>query len=224
MDLSPDKAAIVGGVSSSGLKPTDVAEQLDKQLALIKTYVNEKHGELQLLERVRTLKNPPPPGREDPEPPFQIVQRMQATFPPDAPLDAILQKLIELGMDRFGDNVANVNTSNRREAVVRFRFSSFDAKMNDFQQRCAADAWKQWCAKESTVCPSQTPPADLDIQTFNVRSKESLMRPEGGNFPLQFTMGKMQHSPDPPDLLGNITVHLEGNIQFQYHAPEAAKP
>ena len=61
MEISPDKAAIVGGVSSSGLKPTDVAEQLDKKLALIKSYVNEKHGELQLLERVRTLKNPPPP-------------------------------------------------------------------------------------------------------------------------------------------------------------------
>ena len=28
MEISPDKAAIVGGVSSSGLKPTDVAEQL----------------------------------------------------------------------------------------------------------------------------------------------------------------------------------------------------
>jgi len=149
---------------------------------------------------------------------------MQATFPPDAPVDAILQKLIELGMDRFGDNVANVNNSNRREAVVRFRFSNFDAKMDEFQQRCAADAWKQWCAKESTVCPSQTPPADLDIQAFNVRSKESLMRPEGGNFPLQFSMSRMQHPPDPADLLGNVTVHIEGNIQFQYHAPEAAKP
>ena len=179
----------------------------------------EKRGELQMMERVRTLKNPQP-GKADLEPPFQVVQRLQATFPADAPVDLMLQKLIELGMDRFGDSV--LNNSNRREVVIRFRFSNFDAGMNDLQQRCTANAWKLWCSTAGAGghCPSQTPPASLELQGFNVRSKETLMRPEGVSAPWQWSVNRLQRSPEPPDLLGNVTVHLEGNIILTYHAEE----
>jgi hypothetical protein len=218
-ELSPDKAVIVGGVSSSALKPIDAVAQLDQQLALMATYVREKHGELQMMERVRSLKNPHP-GKADLEPPFQIVQRLHATFPADAPVDAIVQKLIELGMDRFGDNV--LNSSNRREPVIRFRFSNFDSRMNDFQQRCTANAWTEWCAAAGSGghCPSQTPPASLELQGFNVRSKETPLRPDGVSAPWQWSVSRLQRSPEPPDLLGNMTVHLEGNINLTYHGDE----
>jgi hypothetical protein len=223
MEMSPDKAVIVGGVSSAALKPSDAVDQLEKQLALMRTYVAEKHGELQMMERVRTLKNPQQQGREDPEPPFQVVQRLEATFPPDSPVDAILQKLIELGMDRFGENV--LNNYNRREAVVRFRIRDFDKKIDDFQQRCMAEAWKEYCAGPSAVkaCVSQTPPANLEVQGFNAHSKEALMRPDGGSVPWQFSVNRGQHSQDPPDMLGNVIVHLEGNIMMTYHS-EDEKP
>jgi len=219
VEMSPDRAVILGGVSSSALKPSDAVEQLDKQLALMRSYVAEKHGELQLMERVRTLKNPQP-GREDPEPPFQLIQRLQASFPADAAVDSILQKLIELGFDRFGDNV--LNNYNRRETVVRFRISNFDAKLNDLQQRCTADAWKQWCEPANAIraCPSQTPPPTLELQAFNVHSKEALMRPEGPSVPWQVSVNRMQRSPEPPDLLGDVTVHLEATISLSYHAPD----
>jgi hypothetical protein len=218
-EVSPDTAVIVGGVSSSALKPNDAVAQLDKQLALIANYVGEKHGELQMMERVRTLKNPQP-GKADLEPPVQIVQRLHATFRADAPVDAILEKLIELGMDRFGDNV--LNSSNRREPVIRFRFSNFEAKMNDFQQRCTANAWTQWCATAGSGghCPSQTPPASLELQVFNVRSKETPLRPAGGSAPWQWSVSRLQRSPEPPDLLGNVTVHLEGSINVTYQGDE----
>jgi hypothetical protein len=221
-EISPDKALIVGGVSSSGLKPSDAIEQLEKQLGLMRSFVAEKHGELELLERVRTLKNPQP-GKEASEPPFQVVQRLQATFAADAPVDAILEKLIELGLDRFGDNV--LNNYNRREAVIRFRISSFDSKMDEFLQRCTAEAWKQWCASKDAVkaCASKMPPATLDLQSLNVRSKESLMRPDGGTAPWQWNMSRAQHQPAPADLLGNLTVHLDGNIFLTYHI-ETEKP
>jgi len=219
MELSPDKAVIIGGVSSSALKPSDAVDQLDKQLALMRAYVAEKHGELQMMERVRTLKSPQP-GKEDAEPPFQVVQRLQATFPADAPVDAILQKLIELGMDRFGDNV--LNNYNRREAVVRFRISNLEAQMNDLQKRCTTDAWAQWCGTGAThrACSGQPLPASLELLAFNVRSKESLMRPEGTSTPWQWSINRLQRTPEPPDLLGNVTVHLDGNISLTYHAPD----
>lgn len=222
MEISPDQAVIVGGVSSSALKPSDAIDQLEKQLGLMRTYLAQQHSELQLLERVRTLKTPQP-GKEDADPPFQVVQRLQLKLPADAPVDAILQKLIELGFDRFGDNV--LNNYNRREAVVRFRISDLDAKLKDFQQRCTVNAWKQWCAEPSfgAICHSDTPPPELDLQAFNVRSKETLMRPDGNSAPWQFSVNRTQRSLEPPDLLGNVTVHLEGNIVLTYR-PEEVKP
>jgi len=219
-ELSPDQALIVGGLSASALKPDDAIAQLEKELGLMRVYLAEKHGDVQLMERVRTLKNPQP-GKEEADPPFQVVQRLQVTFPADAPVDAILQKLIELGFDRFGDNV--LNNYNRREAVIRFRVSNFDARLKDLQQRCTASAWKQWCAtpEANAACTSDTPPADLDLQSFNLHSKETLMRPDGANAVWQLNVNRFQSSPDPPDLLGNVTVHLEGNIILTLHREEA---
>ncbi len=225
-EMTSDTAVIMGGVSSGAIKPTDAVDQLDKQLALIRAYVEEKHGHLELMERVRTLKTPQP-GREDPEPPFQVVQRLQAEFPANAPVDAILQKLIEFGLDRFGDNM--LNNYNRREAVIRFRVSDFDAKLRDMQQRCTADAWKQWCASPAAAasdCAPDKPPADLDLQAFNVRSEETLLRPDGGgSMPWQFSYNRMQRAQEPQDLLGNMTIHLTGTILLTYRTqPKEAKP
>ena len=219
MELTPDQAVIVGGVSSSALKPTDAADQLEKQLAAMKTYVTQQHGEMQLFERVRTLKTPQP-GREETDLPFQVVQRLQITFPANAPVDAILDKLIELGFDRFGENILN-NYGNRREAVVRYREGNLGTKLKDLQQQCTDNAWKQWCASQASGedCKSLTPPTDLDLQMFNIRSQETLMRPDGGSGPWQMQISRMQQSPEPPDLLGNVTVHLEGNIVLTYRAP-----
>ena len=188
MDVSPDQALIVGGrfqLRFAGRKTP--SRNSTSSSASMRGYFSEKHGELLLMERVRTLKNPQP-GREDNEPPFQVVQRLQVKLPANAPVDAILQKLIELGLDRFGDNVMNV--SNRREAVIRFRVSDLDAKLKDMQQRCTAGAWKQFCGTPASngICTSDTPPADLELQVFNVRSKESLMRPDGATAPWQLNI------------------------------------
>jgi uncharacterized coiled-coil protein SlyX len=224
--IAPDRAFIVGGVSSSAVQPEDAIAQLDKQLAAMRTYVDDNHGHLELLERVRTLKNPSQqPNRSDTEPPFEVVQRMQADFPASAPVDAILQKLIELGLDRFGDNIVN-NFSQRREAVIRFRFSDLDAKMQAMQDDCTADAWTRWCkTADASQCTSPKPPANLDLLAFNVRSQESLLRPDGGgSFPWQFSYNRMQRAQPPQDLLGNVTIHLDGNIMLNYRAQPPASP
>jgi hypothetical protein len=220
MEVSPDQAIIAGGVSSSALKPTDAVDQLEKELGLMKAYIAEKHGEIEMLERARTLKNPQP-GRAETEPPYQIVQRLTITLPADAPIDEIVQKLIELGFDRFGDNV--LTDYNRREAVVRYRVSNLDDKLKDFQQKCVAEAWKQWCAASSVNgnCESATPPSSLDLQQFTVRSRETLLRADGNSMPWQFVVTRGQRPAPPPDLLGNVTVHLDGYISLIYHREES---
>lgn len=216
--IAPDKAFIIGGVSSSGVEPTDAAAQLDKEVAAIRAYVDENHGHIDLMERVRTLENPSQnqAARQNNEPPFEVVQRFQAEFPATAPVDAILQKLIEMGMDRFGENI--LNNYQRREAVIRFRVGDFDSKMQAMQDACTADAWTTWCKTASPqFCTSPKPPANLELLSFNVRSEESLLQPSGAPaMPWQFSYSRMQRNPQPQDLLGDVTVHLNGNILLNY--------
>ena len=211
----PDIAIISGGVSSGALKPIEAAEQLDKQLAVIKTYLEETRGQLQLLERVRTLANPSSKSNER-ESPFQVVQRLHVQLSSDAPFDAILQRLIELGLDRFGDNVLD---SSRRAAVISYRFGNFDDKMHDLQKHCVASAWKEWCAAPTSggACPSEQPPATLQPQSFSVRSTERLLRADGGGAQYwQFTYAGAQRSAEPPELLGKIVVKFNGTIALTY--------
>ena len=73
--------------------------------------------------------------------------------------------------------------SNRREAVVRFRVINFDAKLNEFQKRCSGRRLEAMVQRRPQAEIAQAKRlrrrSGLDLQTFNVRSKESLMRPEG---------------------------------------------
>jgi len=225
MELAPTKAVIVGGVAAGGLKPTEAAAQLDKQLELIRKYVAEQHGQLHLLERARTAKNPSANGRETPDPPFQEVQRLEVAFATDAPIDAILDRLMELGLDRFGENVLNTNNS-RREAVVRFRLLDWDSKMLDLQNRCTADAWKKWCATDAakSVCGSELPPADLQLAFFNVHSAETVLYPDGSVRRWEFNFSPQQRKLEPPDLLGNIGIHLDGTANLNYYYTRDEKP
>jgi hypothetical protein len=215
-EVRPDVAVIAGGVALAGLKPTETTAELDKQLELIRGVVEENHGRLSLQERARTIKNPSPTGN-DREPPFEVVQRLQAEFPADAPMDAILEKMIALGLDRFGDNVLRANMS-RREAVIRYRVANFDAKIAALQESCTLDAWKKWCATDAAkgLCDIKVLPEDLQLVNFTVRSEESVLQTEGNPRRWQLTYSNAQRAADPPELLGNIPLHLAGTILLNY--------
>lgn len=217
MAAAPDLAVISGGIVSEALKPIEAVEQLDQHLRIIKAYLEEAHGRLQLMERVRTLMNPSSKPSER-EFPFQVVQRLHAEFSADAPVDAIIQRLIELGLDRFGDNVLN-SSGSRRAPVIQFQFNDFDAKMRDLQKQCIANAWKEWCVAPTSAgaCPSEQPPAVLQLQSFTVRSTEKLLRPDGGGAQYwQFTYTGAQRSAEPLELLDKLVVNFAGTIMLTY--------
>jgi hypothetical protein len=212
VNIAPDRAVVLGGVAADAMLPLPAIEQLDKQVDAIRGLVAEHHGTLELLERVRTVKTPSPGARE-PELPFQVVQRLQATFPAKAPVDAILQRMIEMGLDRFGDAVLGTDGSSRQTAV-RFRVTNLEARLDGLLQRCMADAWRTWCAgPESTeACATDRPPEDLKVQSFSVRSVEKVLRPDGGVGYWEFTSSPVQRRPRPFELLGDVSVHLTGNL------------
>lgn len=215
LEVTPEKAAIVGGVAAGALKPTEAIAQLDKQLEAIRADVEGRGGQLRLLERARTLRAPPPRS-SDREAPFVVVQRLRAEFPADAPVDAILQRLIELGLDRFGDNILS-DSGSRRDTVIRFSVGDLGAKLTELQHRCTAEAWKNWCAtpEAGEACPAQ-PPAGLQLQMLAVRSEEKLLRPDGGADYWRFTVNRIQQAPEVQELLGNVTVHLRASISLFY--------
>ena len=217
VEVRPDAAVIVGGIAAGGLLPIEAVDKLEKQLALVRGYLDSNRGQLQLLERVRTLRNSPA-RPQDAEPPFQVVQRLRAELPVNAPIDQILQRLIELGLDRFGDDVLNTGGS-RREPVVRFVIRDLDAKLNDLQQSCAAAAWKAWCLATPDaggICAGDRPPAALQVQNFNVQSEDKVLRPDGGVNYWRFNVSRGQRSGERPELLGNVPLRLTGNLYAVY--------
>ena len=218
-EVRPNRASIVGEIAVAALKSTDAIERLDHELAVIRSFIEENHGELQLLERVRNVKALQQ-GMDGRDPLFEVVQRLTVVFPADAPSDRILQRLFELGMDRFGDNVAD-NRYGQRPGVIHFGISDFDAKMQEFQRVCTADAWKTACAAESppSACAGGRPP-ELQLQSFRVQSDEKLLMPENGVNYWNLNYAPSQPLPKPPDLLGNVTVHLSGTILLTYRKDE----
>lgn len=223
-NLQPDTAVIVGGVAVMAVKPIAAAEQLDKQLELIKQYVAEKQGRLELMERVRSVKIPNPNSNmPENEGPFQLVQRLVASFPANAPVDEILEKMMGLGLDRFGDDVTNL-PMNRPMNVVRFRISDFEAAIDQLQQKCLANAWQQWCAsndRAEKTCVPEKPGQGIQVQNFNARSTEKVLRPEGGTEYININSSWAQSDVRSPELLGNMPIHLAAHITAVYTRSDA---
>ena len=223
-EIAPLVAIIAGGVALQGLQPLDTSADLDKQIAAITKYVDDNHGKLVLLERVRTLKNPAPNGSSDTGQPFEIIQRLHVELPVSAPIDAILQRLLELGLDRFGETVLSAN--GHREEAVLYRVSDVDLFAHAMEQRCVADAWKTWCSTTAPkdACKTADPPQDLENLSFNARSDEQVLMPGvAANYWLLNSFRGSPHNPSK-DLLGNITVHFTGSVAATYRIPQDEKP
>lgn len=225
--IQPDMAVIAGGVSATALKPTMAAQQLEKQLGVLSNYVQSLHGQVVLLERVRSLQAPSTRNsnnNEDGDQPAEIVQRLHIELPAQAPVDEILDRLIQLGLDRYGENVL-ASRSRQRSAAVYFRFSRLDAILSDLRQSCLQAAWKKQCLTDLApkACASGSiPSAGFLPENFSVRSQEKLLRANDGfadYLRLNFSPGGPK--PDPPMLLGNQPVAIQGdlNVQFREDLP-----
>ena len=222
-EVAPSLAIIAGGVAVQGLKPLDTSADLEKQMAAIAKYIDENHGKLILLERVRTLKNPAPHGSSDTGQPFEIVQRLHVELPVNAPVDAILQHLLELGLDRFGETVLSAN--GHREEAVLYRITDVDSLAHAMEQRCIADAWKTWCSTApKDACKSADPPPDLENLNFNARSDEQVLMPGVAASYWTLNSFRVAGRNPPKDLLGNITVHFTGSVFAMYRIPQEEKP
>ena len=213
MELHPAQAVIIGGVSASGLKPADVAAQLDRQMEVFERAVRDSHGVLIQLERVRAIVTSRAPNDARTST-FELVQRVRIEFTAGAPVDSILNQLLLIGLDRFGDNIEN-NSGRQTSMPVRYTFRDFGGEMQAFREKCRLQAEKQFCEEHSELCASGTP--KNAAANFMARSEERVLRPEGGSNFLEWIETAPGRGPldrSDPQLLGNITVHMKGYYSF----------
>lgn len=222
-ELRPATAVVSGGVAVSALKPSSAVGQLDKQMALIRDYAQQNRGKLKELERVRMVHTEGSINGQPRDPSFQLAQRIRAEFPADAPMESILEHLMELGWDRFGDNMSPAE-SRQSIVVIHYEIANFDEQLKQIRDRCTVEAWKHWCVSagaKSLSCKSGDPDS-LQLQSLTLRSTEKLMRGEGPTDYYRVNIAAYQSGQpiSPPELLGNVPVHLVGNIILNNSEPE----
>ena len=223
-ELRPATAVVSGGVAVSALKPSNAADQLDKQMKLIREYVQQNQGKLKELERVRMIHTEGSVNGQPRDPSFQLAQRIRAEFPADAPIDNILEHLMELGLDRFGDNMSPAE-SRQSIVVIRYEIENFDERLKEIRDRCTTEAWKRWCVPEvapNLSCKAGDLPESLQLQSLTLRSTEKVMRGEGPTdyYRVSITAYPSGQPASPPELLGNLPLHLVGNIVLNNSEPE----
>lgn len=223
-ELLPATAVVSGGVAVSALKPSSAVDQLDKQMALIRDYVRKSQGKLKELERVRMVHTEGSVNGQPRDPSFQLMQRIRAEFPADTPMDNVLEQLMELGLDRFGDNMSPPE-SRQSIVVVRYEIAKFDEQLKQVRERCTIEAWKHWCLSagaQSLSCKAGELPESLQLQSLTLRSTEKLMRGEGPSdyYRISITAYQPGLQIPPPELLGNMPLHLVGNISLNSPEPE----
>ena len=223
-ELRPAKAVVSGGVAVSALKPSSAVDQLDKQMVLIRDYVRENQGHLTELERVRMVHTEGSVNGQPRDPSYQLAQRIRAEFPVDAAMDSILEHLMELGLDRFGDNMSPAETR-QSIVVVRYEIDNFEEQLRQIRDRCTIEAWKRWCISagaKSLSCKAGDLPESLQLQSLTLRSTEKLMRGEGPTdyYRISITSYQSGQQSSPPELLGNVPLHLVGTISLNNSEPE----
>jgi hypothetical protein len=62
------------------------------------------------------------------------------------------------------------------------------------------------------------------MQNLSIRSTETVLLPDGGTNRWVINYSRNQRTFDPPDLLGNITLHLTGSMNLNYSYARDEKP
>lgn len=221
-EARPDRVVIAGAMTAEAVKPLDAQEQLDRQVAEIRRYVDEQKGRLQVLERVRaarTMNERSGRSSRGETLPFLALQRLEIEFPATVAIDAAFERLLYLGLDRFGSNIRVDRVDRRRHIAVRYRFSALREELDRLHDRCRAEAVANWCAAEGAglaVCglPAEERNARVKTQALNLRTQQ-LLNEHGSvtRFHLNHPWRSEQISQIEP--VGDVTVEFQGTLQLQ---------
>jgi len=217
----PDRVVIAGAMTAEAVKPLDAQAQLDRQLAELRKYVKEENGRLHVLERVRAARTMSERGNRTGHKtlPFLALQRVEIEFPTTIAIDAAFERVLYLGLDRFGSNIRVDRVDGRRRVAVRYRFSAMRTELDRIHAQCRAEAMVNWCAAKGTglaVCAR--PPAESDVRVktkaLNLRTQQ-LLNENGGSsrYHLNYPWRSEQMTRIEP--IGDIAIEFRGTLQLQ---------
>lgn len=227
-DVRPDRAVVVGGVTAESLKPSEAKEQIEKQLQAIQTYASQQGGTVHLMERVRAVRGNPRDARNPKmeELPFVVIQRLEVDFPLEIDIDSVLERLLQLGLDRYGRNVRPTYRGNTPTVVVHYRFSHLAEKLKSIHQQCKTRALQQWCeantpASEHDACTRAiTGIAHRLITQRLMLQSQPVLREQGVISPIQISYPWNESQLSTIELVGDVPLRLHGTITVKLPRPQ----
>jgi hypothetical protein len=217
LELRPDIAVVSGAMTAQSLKPAQAAEQLARQLEAVRRYAVEVGGRLILAERVRAMRSLPRERTDPPVQPFLLLQRLEVELPADAPIDTVLERLLQFGLDRFGRNVGIEYVDQNPRVVVRYRFSRLAAELDLMHARCRRDAFSSWCARQGAqapaLCAAPWEQADPRLTTRSLMLlSQPLLNEHGTSAPLQLVYPWSAAQISAVETIGDVAVSFDGTL------------
>lgn len=223
VDLKPDTTVISGAVTAESVRPTAAKAQLERQLAELRKYAASVGGELALQEAVRTVtrNEPPVPDAQ----PFRLLQRLEIAFPASVEIDPILEQVLQLGLDRYGDDIGLYGYSGEPQPVVRYRFAHAGEAVKTILQGCRQQALAEWChgnarsseaALRCDAAGGTTVP--LRIEQLYLQSQPVYQSPQN-LLPITLAYPLHERALREVLLLGNVTLKFAGSVSISFPPP-----
>lgn len=176
--IKPNRLVISGGISASSVRPKQGSDQIEQQLALIRAYIKSKQGLLIEKERLRAARNPEGNSDGVAKLPFIQVQRIEIEFPTSVDVDEILERLLKIGMDRYGkDSVIEGYATREFKTLTSYRFSNVEEILLGIRGRCIRQAAQKLCGElQADSCVKQTVIYSASAQTESVAARDGYKR------------------------------------------------
>lgn len=221
-EVRPDRVVIVGGISAQGLKPAVAKAQLDRQTEAIRQYVAGNKGRLVLFEVLRAAQPATRASSSESAAtqPFILVQSLEAEFPLTEEVDAILERLLQLGLDRFGKQVSVEASSYGRSVMVYYRFSDLRSHLDRLHAACKQRLVEQWCQltpgrKGSEACRA-TEHRDQWFATLSASFQSfPVLRDQGGRAQFYLSYPWQSAQLNQVEMIGNVPLALSGPLTIR---------
>lgn len=221
-EVRPDRMVIVGGMSAQSLKPATAKTQLDRQIEAVRQYVISKDGKLILLETLRAVQPAARPSSTDntAAQPFTLMQGLEAEFPLSDAIDTILERLLQLGLDRYGKQIRIDAHSSGPSVMVYYRFSDLRSRLEQLHAACGQRLAAQWCqAVPDRMTTEACKTNDRLDRWFPILAasfqSQPLLREYGNHSPLFLSYPWQTSQLRQVDLMGNTPLSLSGPLTIR---------
>ncbi|MDE1460748.1 hypothetical protein [Spartinivicinus poritis] len=221
VNLNPDKALIVGGISTHSFNIVDASKQLDTIINDVQVMVEKQKGKYLPLERLRSVEQRKckQPNCNEKDKLFHVMQRMELEFPIKTNVDNILEQLIEVGMNQFGRHYSLYSGSKQRQILVRYRFSDNQIQPTIIKNNCVKQSIDQWCADTGLPqghrwCEAKERASYFQIQNISLKS-QPVIQESGSSRAIQLYFSNGALVVPDIELMGNVNLLFKGSVKLK---------